>query len=365
MCLPMDAEQKLKIANKVFKSFRWFGVPAISVFVELSLFMINPKEAVIASYEILGWGYFALDLFNAIITGYLLSEGIIFIGKVVSSREYFRNRELLGIMVQVALQKTYCLIILHFSIIMQISIYDMEKYSFIYWQGMIIGALTCIIGISVYNGINIVRKWISVSLESEQLRNLNLQSQFQALKAQLDPHFLFNNLNTLTSIIEENSPIAVEFVNRLSKVYRYVLEYSNTVLTTLKNELDFLTSYLFLVEARFGKSVIVEMNISPAALNRHIPPMTLQLLIENAMKHNVISVQKPLYISIYNEKNTLVISNNLQKRKTVEPSTKVGLNNIIERYRLMDKKLPAIKEEADKYIVKIPLIEVENDEQNF
>lgn len=361
-CSPLDAQQKIIIANKIFKIFRIFGVPLISIFVELSFFMINPIDAVIGSYQLYGWGYFILDLFNAIVTGYLISEGIIIIRKLFWEIEYFQNREITGIIVQIAIQKIYSIIILHFAIIIQISIYDMSPYKFLYWQGMVIGGLTCIIAIFVYTGIFLVQKWIAASYESEQLRNLNLQSQFQALKAQLDPHFLFNNLNTLTNIIEEKSPIAVEFVGRLSKVYRYVLEHGSTTLTSVKNELEFIKSYLFLVEARFGKSLVVELNLSAKALNKKLPPMSLQLLIENAMKHNVVSIQKPLFVKIYDEKDMLVVSNNLQKRKTVEPSTKVGLNNITERYRLMEGKLPVIKETDGNYIVKIPLIDTNGDD---
>lgn len=362
-CEPIDAQQKIKIANKIFIIFRIIGVPIISMLVELSFFMINPKGSVAASYEIIGWGYLVLDLCNAVVTGYLISEGIIFIRKIISGIKYFEHRELSGVLLQLCIQKMYSLVVLHFAVMIQINIYEFNTYSFLYWQGMFVGGLASLVAIFVYTGIFLVQKWIAVSYESEQLRNLNLQSQFQALKAQLDPHFLFNNLNTLTNIIEEKSPIAVEFVNRLSKVYRYVLEHGSKTLTSLKNELSFINSYLFLVDARFGKSLMVEINISAKAAEKRIPPMSLQLLIENAMKHNVVSMQKPLYIKIYEEKDMLVISNNLQKRKTVEPSTKVGLNNIIERYRLFGGKIPVIKEDNEKYTVKIPMIEAENDDE--
>lgn len=360
----MNEQRKIEVANKVFNLFRIIGVPVLSIFIEFSFFMINPKGTVMQSYETMGWGYFILDLFNAVITGYLISEGIIFIRKIFTSRQYFKNREISGLISQFACQKVYSLLILHISIVIQIKIYKVEAFSFLYWQGMVIGGLMCLVAISVYTGIFLVQKWIGATLEAEQLRNLNLQSQYQALKSQLDPHFLFNNLNALTTIIEEKLPIAVEFVNRLAKVYRYVLEHRNTTLTPLKNELDFLTSYLFLVEARFGKSVVVELNLSYKAMAKQIPPMTLQLLIENAMKHNVVSIQKPLYIKIYDEKDMLVISNNLQKRKTVEPSTNIGLNNICDRYCLLNKKLPIIKEEANKFSVRIPLMENEDESKN-
>ena len=361
-CEKIDSQKKIEIANKVFRIFRILGVPIISIFTELSFFIINPQGVMSASYELMGWGFLVLDLTNAVVTGYLISEGLIMIRKVFSGIKYFKNREISGFIFQICTQKLYSFLILHICIFIQFGIYDIKVFSFIYWQAMIVGGLVCIIAIAMYTVIQLMQKWISASLESEQLRNLNLQSQYQALKAQLDPHFLFNNLNTLTSIIEEKSPIAAEFVARLSKVYRYVLEHNNKTLTSLKNELEFLNSYLFLVEARFGKSLFVEMNLSAKAISKSIPPMSLQLLIENAMKHNVVSLQKPLVIKIYEEKEMLIISNNLQKRKTVEPSTKVGLTNIIERYKLLNKKLPVIKEYDDKYLVKIPLLDDEDDE---
>ncbi len=190
-----------------------------------------------------------------------------------------------------------------------------------------------------------------------ELQKENLQSQFEVLKQQVNPHFLFNSLNVLTSLIKVDPDLAESFTENLSKVYRYVLENKDKDLVSLSTELDFIKAYIFLINIRFMDKVFVDINISAKYHDLLVLPMALQLIIENSIKHNSFSKQKPLNIFIYVEnENTLVTENNLQIRETYIQSTGVGLSNIKNRYTLITGKEPQFEKTQEKFIVKIPLI---------
>ena len=194
-------------------------------------------------------------------------------------------------------------------------------------------------------------------MEILQLEQKNLLSQLESLKNQIDPHFLFNTFGTLISLIEKDQSLAIDFVEELSKVYRYILQTQHQELVEIKDELDFINSYIFLLSKRFEKNLNINLKISIGWLNYLIPPLSLQLLIENAVKHNIISSEKPLNISIsIDEDEYLNIENNFQKKRTFESSTKIGLENLKSRYRFFtDRKVEIISDE-NIFQVRIPLI---------
>ena len=181
-------------------------------------------------------------------------------------------------------------------------------------------------------------------------------AKFDALKNQLDPHFLFNSLNVLTSLIDENPDNAQKFTTSLSKVYRYVLEQKNKELVTVDEELDFAKTYMSLLKMRFEDSIIFD--IPEHALNPEskVVPLSLQLLLENAVKHNMVTANKPLHIKIYESGGDLVIENNLQPKQIVKKSSGVGLENIKQRYQLLTKKQVKIKQQAKRFAVAIPML---------
>lgn len=190
-----------------------------------------------------------------------------------------------------------------------------------------------------------------------ELQKENLQSQFEVLKQQVNPHFLFNSLNVLTSLIKVDPDLAESFTENLSKVYRYVLENKDKDLVSLSTELDFIKAYVFLINIRFMDKVFVNININQKHHDLMVLPMALQLIIENAIKHNSFSKQKPLMILLYVEnENVLVTENNLQIRDTYIQSTGVGLSNIRNRYTLITGKEPQFEKTEKKFIVKIPLV---------
>jgi two-component system, LytTR family, sensor kinase len=192
--------------------------------------------------------------------------------------------------------------------------------------------------------------------EKELLKRESLMAQLIALKTQVNPHFLFNNLNTLCSIIPDQPNQAVEFVQELSKVYRHILDVKDETLIPLKDELEVLKAYAFLLKTRFGDNLEIDIQVSEESLQNSIVPLSLQLLMENAIKHNIVSQNKPLKIIVQVNNGNLIVSNNLQKKNQVHESTGIGLNNIRNRYKLMTNLPISITEIAGQFTVSIPLI---------
>lgn len=208
-----------------------------------------------------------------------------------------------------------------------------------------------------YEAIYFYQLLIRSEKEKEELLRANLQSQFDSLKGQVNPHFLFNSLNTLSSLIAKDPIRAESFVVELSSVYRYLLKSNEGELTTLKNELNFIHSFLHLLKTRFGSGLQEEIAVDDKFLNYQVPPLTLQMLVENAVKHNVIATARPLKLCIQTtEDGMLLVKNNLQKKSQQVPSGKVGLANIISRYKLLKQPDVMVNEIEDEFIVSVPLI---------
>jgi len=181
-------------------------------------------------------------------------------------------------------------------------------------------------------------------------------AKFTVLKNQLDPHFLFNSLNVLTSLIEENPNAAQKFTTSLSKVYRYVLEQKNKDLVKIEDEFKFAKTYMLLLQMRFENSIFLKL---PEALENpkaKIVPLSLQLLLENAVKHNVVMVDKPLEIKIYEEKGFLFVANNLQPKTIIETGSGVGLANISQRYEMLTDRKFSVEKTKNKFIARLPIL---------
>ncbi|MEM0932407.1 MAG: histidine kinase [Bacteroidota bacterium] len=194
--------------------------------------------------------------------------------------------------------------------------------------------------------------------QMKDLRREMMASQYTTLKNQISPHFLFNSLNTLTSLMYEDRDLASDFVTRLASTYRYILDNREQDLVSLQKEINFLDSYIFMMNVRHKKAVTISMDITIAAASYYIPTLTLQMLVENALKHNQYSKEKPLNISISNiGQDALVVQNNLQKRMNPEVTTQMGLQNIKKRYAYHTNKTVLIREETSYFEVIVPLLE--------
>lgn len=206
-------------------------------------------------------------------------------------------------------------------------------------------------------GIFLSRRWRDSLLLVERFKKESAESRFETLRAQVNPHFLFNNLNTLSSLIHEDPQKAGQFIREMSDVYRYILDTRDQETVRLRDELVFLRSYLYLLQLRYENRLFLNDTIPDGIKERRIIPAVLQLLIENAIKHNVISGNKPLTIAIsVDEGDYLVVTNNLQKKEENAPSSGFGLRSITIRYAYLTDKPVRVEEDGTSFIVKIPLI---------
>ena len=234
----------------------------------------------------------------------------------------------------------------------------------------IAGLLAAFMVVTIYEGIYFYVKLQQSIQETEQLQRENIHSQLEGLKNQVNPHFLFNSLNTLSHLIPEDGEKAVGFVQKLSKVYRYILEIKDKKIIPLSEELDFLNAYIFLLKERFGENIQIDCHVQPQYLQKKIVPLSLQILFENAIKHNIISTKKPLTVKVFVEdkdsKNQpkLIVKNKLQKKNQVSSSTKMGLENIKNRYQFFTDQSVDVIVTNESFIVALPLIqEILNKEQ--
>ena len=201
------------------------------------------------------------------------------------------------------------------------------------------------------------RRLEDVQLRAERLEKENIQAQFAALKSQVNPHFLFNSLSILSSLVHIDSELSEKFIDQLSRAYRYILEQKDNERVSLKTELEFIEAYRFLLNIRFENKFDVFIDVPESDQTRYsIAPLTLQLLVENAVKHNRMSTRDPLQVYIYLDDECLVVQNNLHPRPQSEGSTGVGLQNIISRYSMLTDQTVWVGESDGNFVVKIPLL---------
>lgn len=206
------------------------------------------------------------------------------------------------------------------------------------------------------SGLNIYQLARQRETESEQLQREFAQVRLQALKSQVNPHFLFNSLSVLSSLVHVNAELSEQFIQHLAKAYRYILEQKELELVSLKEETSFLDAYFFLLQIRFDQKIRLEKRLPADAESYLLPPLTLQLLVENAVKHNKMSAQEPLLIRVYTEGEMLVVENNIRQREQAESSTGVGLENIRKRYAMLTEQKPLIHHTDNLFRVQVPLL---------
>ena len=241
--------------------------------------------------------------------------------------------------------------------------HDVFSLSYILPNSAINLSVAGVIG-SVYENVYFFEQWRTSIKLNEELKNQQIRTQFEVLQNQMSPHFLFNSLNTLTTLINEDQEIATSFTEKLSEVYRYILQNKEKELVSLKEELEFVKAYIFLLQMRYPENLSVEFGISENHYSSSIAPLTLQMLVENAIKHNVISKAHPLHISIYVENGkSLVVKNNLKEKKSIGKSTKTGLKNIKKRYAYFGKDNVDVIVTHQSFMVAIPLLKVLNEKQ--
>ena len=220
--------------------------------------------------------------------------------------------------------------------------------------------MICVLFIThIYETVFLVREAESEKLKKEQLERAKAEAELEALKNQIDPHFIFNSLNTLSHLIEQDPKKARQFNDNLADVYRYILQNKARELVLLREELLFLNDYFSLLKIRFEKAVQLHINISEALFDQYlIPPISLQILVENAIKHNEFSDTLPLVITIEMQNDELIIHNHVRKKVLRKASSRIGLHNLGERYKLTTSKEIRVNEAPDDFTVCLPVLKI-------
>lgn len=327
----------------------------INIIVSLFIFLIDPGEKTFERYSVTflisGMYTFFIGLGNGFLNDYLDSK--------FSWTDETRKRTIAAIvgtlMMNVAL--VYFCNYLNFIVIQG---KNPEKFfngemNFINWFFINFAIMISAIG----HARGFMAAWKNSTKKEvveQKLIAKSANAQFESLKNQLDPHFLFNSLNVLDSLIEENPVQAQRFTNSMSKIYRYVLEQKDKELVSVEEEIDFAKTYCELLKTRFEDAVTFEFNISEEDKKGFVVPLSLQLLLENSIKHNFATSSKPLNIKIFTEKGNLIIENNLQTRELPNTSTGVGLANIVSRYNLLTERNVFVEKSEAFFRVKLPIL---------
>lgn len=226
-------------------------------------------------------------------------------------------------------------------------------------QWIVVSVLIAFMISGINTGNYLIINWKNAAIKAAELNQVAMEAELQALKLQIDPHFVFNNLSVLSELILEDQQLGYDYAENFSKIYRYLLVNSKKDVISLEDELKFLNSYMFLIKHRAGEGVQFEIEVNPASKHLSLPPLTLQLLIENALKHNKTTKKDPLQIRIYNtEKDELVVENALMPVEKSLESSGIGIRNIIRRYHLLSEKEPEIVLNPTTFKVILPLLKL-------
>jgi len=291
-----------------------------------------------------------------------LSNGYLndFLNKKLSWTEQTRLRTILGIVATIIVNFiiVYVCNYLNYVIIQKVTtpeVFFSGKYNFVNWF-MINFALMISAFLHAKGFMEELKKNTKQEVVEQKLIANSANAQFESLKNQLDPHFLFNSLNVLTALIDENPEQAQKFTTSMSKIYRYVLEQKDKEMVKVEDEIEFAKIYCNLLKTRFEDSVDFTFDINPDDLQKFVVPLSLQLLLENCIKHNFATSSKPLNIRIFTEGKFLSIENNLQVREQLKESAGIGLANIVQRYALLTKDNVFIEKTEQTFKVKIPIL---------
>ena len=275
--------------------------------------------------------------------------------------EYFTSRFLSGFISNVAI--TIALVSGLSTLIAKLSGFDVFSFADagaepdVLWKIIILSVVFMFIYNVIYALLYSYQHYAVAQINQLMRDRKQLELQFEALKSQISPHYLFNSLNTISSLLFKDIQSAEQFIRRLAQTYQYVLSTQNKKYVSLREELDFVQSYYYLLRIRFHQQLNVEINVPSRILDTRIPPLTLQMLIENAVKHNTFTGDKKLFIYIMAQDNTyLKVINTKTGLLENVPSFKVGLENIRQRYHFLTDK-QVVVEDADKFVVSLPVLE--------
>jgi len=353
----VNKEKRIKYIG--FDDF-WFSVIGVLVISFVTAFFSNySNEALSLAEVVFTWGF---SLFLGIV-GWLIVRAI-----MIVLRKKFPNFHDDTKRIALFFLAIVCTVFLvNFIGGTIISIIPNVNYvgGVVHVKALLLSILITVMIMAIYEAIYYNIRLKNSVRKEEQSKQAIVQAQLDALRNQAQPHFFFNTLNTLRDIIDQNSKEdAIEFVDKLSDIYRFLLESGNANLISLRDELKFAKAYIHIQSERFGDNLKLNWNIPETSLDAMIVPMSLQLLLENAIKHNVISKAKPLEVHIHIKDDYLVVKNRIQTKSTQLPSTKVGLKNIEKRYALITEQSVEIVNDGTKFSVSLPLLKPSEQKRN-
>jgi len=302
---------------------------------------------------------FLNNCFMSILIGYPTWKGISFIDEVLDRKIPWLRQPLKRLLVQALSMTIYAALAMGSGMLIWVGL--SEELTLSMMDSMVLNGLKyglIFLGLSLLIGNTVLffKNWKNSVIQQEELKRAHLALQFQTLKDQVKPHFLFNSLSSLVTLINTDTTKATDFVHRLSDVYRYLLEQRDNELVTVSEELQFLENYTFLQKIRFGENLQVHFDLK-LNKNRMLLPLSLQMMVENAIKHNEVSSSHPLHIDIYSRYDQyIVIKNSLRKKSSESHSLGVGLENLKKRTSFFTDKPLEIEENSDSYTVSIPTI---------
>ncbi|NOZ35926.1 MAG: hypothetical protein GXO80_11585 [Chlorobi bacterium] len=301
--------------------------------------------------------HFMISMSYSLAYGLPLAIGNGYIAKVLNKKLPWQKNSLKRLIVGVLLSLIYSSIVIISADFMLSVIFQgatFATYTISVKFVVLLLVITFLITFTFY-GIGFFEELKKAIVREEELKRNILELEYATLKNQVNPHFLFNSLNVLTSLVSENKD-AVKYIKTLAEVYRYLLEHKDKQIVDLQTELKFVEAYLYLHQIRFGTNL--KVNITVSEYNYSIVPLSLQMLTENAIKHNIISEEQPLQIDISISDGYIIVKNNLQIKKTNEDSLQIGLENIKKRYSYLTDKEVIVEKNSKSFIVKLPLSEI-------
>lgn len=333
--------------------FRISMILAIAIFVIERL--LSADGFAISSIELLK--VFGIHFMYAFVLASLNAYFFAFLDKKYSWKENSKQRLIIGAFGSVVVSMVGIVLLRFVTIVViygnPITSFLYDEYAINYYVFSLV--ITLIVSL-IFHAIFFYKALTEKKVTEQQIVAKTETAKFESLKSQIDPHFLFNSLNVLTSLIGENPKQAEKFTTKLSKVYRYVLEQKSKDLIELDEELQFAKAYMELLKMRFENAVTFEIPEKASNSELKIIPLSLQLLLENTIKHNVVSEENPLTVKIEEKNGYLVVTNNFNPKSILEKGTKVGLQNIVDRYHLLTLKKVEITKNSESFIVKLPLL---------
>lgn len=341
----------------------------------LLCYMLDPYNSYYTTYFHQSYLDIVIEWFSSLLFCAIISELSLYLDSILNQKMPWTSKPLKRLITQIIIQIIGVLLVIAILNFIINQFFDVstptEKEMREFFQWVVATILIVLMISAISTGNFLLQNWKATAMEAAehqlkateyeltatQHKQVAAEAELQALKLQLDTHFVFNNLSVLSELILEDQQLGYQYAENFTKVYRYLLVNSKKNLITLEEELKFLNSYLFLIKNRIGEGVIFEIDIERDKFPLKLPPLSLQLLIENALKHNQTLKENPLKIRVYStQENELIVVNDLLPLLTKPQSATIGLNNIISRYALVSDRKPSIEKDKHTFTVKIPMI---------